>query len=709
MQRSVPGIVLSLLLAVPARSATLPARLGLEPADRAEVALREAMAKRRTLADLRAVSAQHAGTTVSGLAQIAAGFAAMGSANPAEALVCFRHKDVSATEIADVAGFGEAEALEATNGLAAAAEAYARSAALRPGGALSCEALLRSAELYLRFGDPTRAASVLEGTTPCPPSSRLLARSAETAERSGNLERAAAAYERLDGEYPASDEAVAAETRLKALTHHLPRRSPAEHAQRALDKALAVYEARDYRRVVTLLRGLSATGENRWLVATRLGRALAATGRTKEAQRVLSTVPRASTHAAEAAYHRARLRSGKTELAALRGVADRFPGTPWAEDALLAVASDAERDGDVAGAVALYRRLLKNHPDGRYVDRAVRRVTWADYKAGRLVAAATTLEAAARERSGNAVAGFLFWAGRARADLGQLDRARTLLEETVRRFKAHYYGIRARETLASLSPRPAPLLSAPVESRLELPEPTLDRVRQLVLIEQYQEAVAELERLPASTATQAAIAWIESARGQLRPAIAAMRKAFPEYLGEGGELLPDDVWRVLYPLEFRESLEEKARLRGLDPALVAALVCQESTFDTNAISRAGARGLMQIMPSTGRGLARSLGRAFQTLILHEPETSLDLGTLYFSRMLQRFDGRVERSLAAYNAGPSRVDEWTAKSPGMSAEEFIETIPFQETRFYVMTILANQAQYRRLYWTNGEATTSANRP
>jgi soluble lytic murein transglycosylase len=105
---------------------------------------------------------------------------------------------------------------------------------------------------------------------------------------------------------------------------------------------------------------------------------------------------------------------------------------------------------------------------------------------------------------------------------------------------------------------------------------------------------------------------------------------------------------------------------------------------------------MQVIPPTGRALARQLGRRYRTNDLLSPEVSLDFGTLYLRQMLDRFGGRVERVLAAYNAGPHRVDAWTAGRPDVTEEEFVESIPFTETRHYVMTVLANREHYRRLY-------------
>ena len=175
-----------------------------------------------------------------------------------------------------------------------------------------------------------------------------------------------------------------------------------------------------------------------------------------------------------------------------------------------------------------------------------------------------------------------------------------------------------------------------------------------------------------------------------------MKRAYPEWISEAGERLPREVWQVLYPIRYEPELVAAAREDGLDPALVAALILQESSFDADALSRVGARGLMQVMPTTGRRIARAKGVRYKRAALNDPMTSLDFGTHYMRQMSERFSGAAEQLLAAYNAGPHRVDAWTAMRGEQSPEEFIETIPFSETRGYVMIVLANREQYRRLY-------------
>jgi soluble lytic murein transglycosylase len=207
----------------------------------------------------------------------------------------------------------------------------------------------------------------------------------------------------------------------------------------------------------------------------------------------------------------------------------------------------------------------------------------------------------------------------------------------------------------------------------------------------------ELSFAPPSPTVQATRSWIFWRQRQLRPAITAMKRAYPQWVTESGDQLPDAAWQILFPLQFPDLLTTSSAAAGVDPALVAAVIQQESTFDPGAVSGAGAHGLMQLMPPTGRALARGVGiKKLQVSQLHDPAVGLKLGTIYLGEMIGRFGGKIERAVAAYNAGPHRVAVWNLARPGMSAEEFVDSIPFSETRTYVMTVLASQEQYRRIY-------------
>jgi soluble lytic murein transglycosylase len=157
------------------------------------------------------------------------------------------------------------------------------------------------------------------------------------------------------------------------------------------------------------------------------------------------------------------------------------------------------------------------------------------------------------------------------------------------------------------------------------------------------------------------------------------------------------VFHLIYPLRYRDSLVAAAHAASLDPALVAALIRQESNYMPKAQSSVGARGLMQVMPSIGHDLARAHGLGpWDPALLDDPDVSLKLGTAHFATFLALERGDIPRGLAAYNAGPSRVALWAAKHGTDDPEVFVERIPFAETRDYVRNILRNRDIYSALY-------------
>jgi soluble lytic murein transglycosylase len=160
--------------------------------------------------------------------------------------------------------------------------------------------------------------------------------------------------------------------------------------------------------------------------------------------------------------------------------------------------------------------------------------------------------------------------------------------------------------------------------------------------------------------------------------------------------ISEDTLRAMYPLLFWDSIVSSARAHRLDPLLVAAVIQQESSFDPRAVSRSGARGLMQIMPGTGRQIARKRKEPYRLALLYDPDKNIDFGTEYLASMLERFDGRVELALAAYNGGPSRAARWWRELGSGDVEIFVDDIPLGETRRYIKRVAMHYERYRRLY-------------
>jgi soluble lytic murein transglycosylase len=208
------------------------------------------------------------------------------------------------------------------------------------------------------------------------------------------------------------------------------------------------------------------------------------------------------------------------------------------------------------------------------------------------------------------------------------------------------------------------------------------------------EAKFEYDRLfrDAAQSPQRLVATAHALSGtdQSSRSIALGRRA----VNEVGPTAPN--YRLMYPVLERTTLIESAKKYGLDPALVASLIRQESNFNPRATSPVGARGLMQLMPPVGRTIAKGQGIAGYTdESLYDPAINIKLGTQHLSGLFKK-SSQIERVLAAYNAGESRVAKWIQKAGADDPELFTERIPFVETRDYVRSIVRNRAFYSSLY-------------
>jgi len=162
---------------------------------------------------------------------------------------------------------------------------------------------------------------------------------------------------------------------------------------------------------------------------------------------------------------------------------------------------------------------------------------------------------------------------------------------------------------------------------------------------------------------------------------------------EDSSLAVEPVLKLFFPMWQREAIV--SQVQSIDPFLVFSLVRQESAFNPNAESSAGAMGLMQVMPATARGIQRQSLRAVRGQ-LRVPASNIRIGTTYLMKRLRQYDGDVELTLAAYNAGAGRVTEWLRRYPVTDRLLFIDLIPFRETREYVTSILRNYFWYVLLY-------------
>lgn len=459
-----------------------------------------------------------------------------------------------------------------------------------------------------------------------------------------------------------------------------------------------------YRRYLDATAAATPSRADRDEVRVAYGRSLLHAGRYPAAIRVLGELAagRDTALVAEAALlearARLRYRADDDGVERLVEVARRFPDRPEAGEALELLAERAEQEGRTAEARRYWVRAARHAASAREAElRLVRSGALAYLDGAYDSAAALFAERGGKALGEEARQRSLFWAGLSHRAAGRAQRGRALLEAALTMNRLDYYGSRAAEILGRPL-LPADLLPGPRTPGI--PERELSNaVLRLRVAEAlpYPAAVSrEAERLEAHFARyrNGRYALAESMIGSGFPLPGVRVAAGIRTRQEGLNLR---LLRLLYPFPHREEIRRVAAARGLSPYLLAGLIRQESLFEAEIESYAGAIGLMQIMPGTGRELAREHGvPGFRTSDLRQPALNLRLGTEYLRELLDRFGDGLSYALAAYNAGPHRVARWRRRPFGADPDLFVEGIPFRQTRHYVKAVQAHARVYAALY-------------
>lgn len=409
-------------------------------------------------------------------------------------------------------------------------------------------------------------------------------------------------------------------------------------------------------------RATAAGGEKGEVASYRRARLLIRMGRAARGYDALRAFAETWPQRAEAplAFYlvaEARLRAGRRrEADSLYGmIADRWPRDSYAGRARLHLALSAQHDGDTALAERWYRAEM----DANGVLR-----TAAQFLVGRL------RKAAGDEREAQTI-----WRALAQTDsLG-------------------FYGAAARRALGLPPirvPSAAPVVSS-IGVRVEFQR--LDLLRQAFLegeeVTEFVQALTTREDRPLGELLDVAQGLIE--RGWVSEGIRLGWQASRRHTFHDSRVL-----RVIFPWPLRELIEAEGEKFGIDPYLLAALIRQESSFLPGVTSSAGARGIMQLMPSTAAYVARRIGVSWNRSLLPVADANLHIGAAHLAALLRRYEGNLVTALAAYNAGGGAVSRWLRESEASEPHLFIEQIPYDETRKYVKVVLRNLDLYRALY-------------
>lgn len=534
---------------------------------------------------------------------------------------------------------------------------------------------------------------------------------------------------------PLSFEAGVAETELQKLSA-TPGISPPSFGDRR-NRAEMLAHAKRYSDAVDAYRGLlnEATPTDKPSIQLSLANALRLSGQDREARHFLDSVPVTTPEvAAQRLFDIGEIQRGSNHdddyLKTVADIRSAAPTSPWLEQALLNAANIYLLRKDYDKTIDTFRELEQRFPGGPRAPYAHWKVAWLSLRQGRAAEAKQGFEQQiALYPESTEVPAALYWRGRLAEEEGDVAMAGAYYQKISERFRNYYYGPLARERMSKLtSPNPAktgdggstaseqadtphypildhvpPISSLPTINNATVPDDNL-RVEKARLLENGGLLDFSLRELRAA-AEETKGDWLpaETARmyedaGRYDMAVETLKRAIPNYFALDMQSLPRAYWEGLFPRPYWDDLKRFASANALDPYMVASLIRQESEFNPNAVSNRNALGLMQLLPRVGKGVAKQEKlKHYAVPQLFTPAINLQLGTRYFRSMVDEFGG-FEYALAAYNAGDDRVKDWQSDGKYRDVQEFVESIPFTQTREYVQAIMRNANVYRQLYGT-----------
>ncbi|HXN25062.1 MAG TPA: transglycosylase SLT domain-containing protein [Candidatus Dormibacteraeota bacterium] len=597
-----------------------------------------------------------------------------------------------------------------------------------PDSALSEQVVQAFAAAAITLGKARDAAEALGAYPNISSRPALLLERAMAWQSAGALDRAAKDYQDLYYRHPLNDEARVAGANLAQLAKRMGAEFLSATPEQQEPRAQAFFDTHKWNEAqAEFEKLLSMLGKKTDSIASQRARLRIAQARAQlknSASALSSLVLTDSELDAERLYSLSqalRPKQHETEkhdkemFAALEQLEKQYPDSRWNEEALFATGNFYWVNLDRTHAASLYQRVLEKYPGSKYIPVAHWRTAWVAYLQQNPGAANLLEEHLSRFPGSTYTVNALYWLGRLAERSGNTGVARGFYLAAEGRFPQTYFARAAIIRLHAIGREPvtqAEILSTiiPVQPLVSLREPVpaaaVSRwTRAEVLRTIAFDASAELELRAAYFATAAPRLIFEAAQtaldqGHYPTAMALGRIAVPNIDARKLDEVPLAAWHTIFPLPYEAIVRREAARNEVDPMLVAGLMRQESTFQSDIISHKGAVGLMQVLPMTGRRLARRLKLRYSREKLTDPEYNLRLGTLYLSDLLKEF-GSPEAALAAFNAGEDRISVWQGERKHEEIAELVESVPFTETREYIQIVLRNAEVYRMVYGETGK--------
>ncbi|MFQ5344063.1 MAG: tetratricopeptide repeat protein, partial [Anaerolineae bacterium] len=614
------------------------------------------------------------------------------------------------------AGLRIARALEALERTAEAASEYETVAQKTPDNRLAATALERLAEIALAQNDvPAAAARYAQAADRAPEpaeKARLLGLAGTSYLAAGQQADAVRVLRQVVEQYTATGSAYMTLGELLLLEQPVNLRT----------QGLVYYYNGDHRAAVdTLTRYLVSEPAPFGDALYFLGRSYEGLGRWSSAvnayDQLIKNYPGNERYGAawvRKARAQRRLGNADAAISTFREFARTNPGDPLADNALWEAARVLEGLGRRTEAAGIYRTIVEQYPHGDVGAEAGFRAGILPYLDGDYAAARKAWQlAAGRARTAEVRARALLWAGKAAQKLGDADAAAEDFATAARIAPLNFDGLRARALLGEETPpsveQPA-VARHPVSAWLRVTDEALAEIdRRLQADQRYRrghallavglrdEGLAELKALrdaywglPAHLARLAVLLDDPMSR---HLSIASAERALI-LTGTSPLEAPVEIARLAYPIDYVELIRGEAEPYGLDPRLLAALIRQESRFNPTAKSSASARGLTQVIPSTGWFIAGKLGVPdFDVEMLYRPYRSIEFGVWYLGRQMETF-GEPILALAAYNGGPGNGRRWQSLTNDL--DMLVASIHLDQTKEYVRRTMEQYAVYQALY-------------
>jgi soluble lytic murein transglycosylase len=533
----------------------------------------------------------------------------------------------------------------------------------------------------------------------------LLAQAAQ-----GDPSQSYSLYQELRNLYPVSRWAPMARKEQSRLRDQYPELFGLNTVQMISDEADQLFRERDYDGAEVLYKKLLSNAtepDARLRLLGKLSELYLAARKRNEAIPVFQQIARDygdTPEAPKALYQVGQILWNRHDnlqaLEYFRQVMDRYPTNAFTDKAQYAAADIYEWQGKKEEAIALYNKTAASPTASEVRDDALWRLAWLYYRLGPLPDAYTGFKALADQTKDSARrTAALYWQSRAAEKSGDVALAKQLYRQVFTAGEESYYQALAARALARMGevvgePKPNQGSVAPDPGSRLSPRMAfhLTRARELSKLSLPHLANGELDE----------IARIAGKQTRLQPLLMReyfKNQAYGRSLALANQLSASYIDRNIYrfPLAYWDAIQQKAQERGMDPYLVLAVIRQESLFDARARSPAFALGLMQLLPSTAGRVAKQIGMPPPSNDqLFDPDTNLTLGAQYLKQLLDHYSNNWFKAIAAYNAGEAAVDRWEKEIATDDIEEFVERIPYIETRGYVKLVMRNHRIYQKLY-------------